>query len=34
MQARNLSLADLRADPFLDPLRRDPRLAALERKIA
>jgi len=33
-QGGNLSLVDFRADPFLDPLRRDPRLADLERKMS
>lgn len=33
LMARDPGLAGLKVDPFLDPLRKDPRLAELERKL-
>lgn len=33
LKVRDPGLAGLKADPFLDPLRKDPRLAALEQKL-
>jgi serine/threonine-protein kinase len=33
MQARNYELGDLKTDPFLDPLRKEPRFQAIEREL-
>ncbi len=33
LAARDSGMSSMRADPFMDPIRRDPRFAALERKM-